>query len=614
MLPLRFLYLSPKGELMKKMIKKTSALLLAAAMAVSLAACSGGAKSETAAGSEVLRTIPETNAPTAAPETKAEETTAAPETKAAETTAAPETTKAPETTAVPETTAAETEAAPAPEEDEPAEPIHARIRSQYAYDQDPETYKTYFRMTTAEVLLSEEDAARFPELAKTLEEDNALSRSENADYFRSMGEESRAIFQEAGEGAELQFSDETKADVVRADSNILSVRFYNESYSGGVHGYFFHYGHTYDVKTGKALSLTDVVTDLDELKKTIIPLLKEKYGSHIDVDLETTFADFTEENFFWSLTPVGLELYFAPYMLAAYASGELYLALPFAEYPELLNQKYAAACEEYVLPFGTENSLLPAAFDLGGDGSINEIGFIPRESGNYYDYSGYNVLVDGKEYRLGTEEFLYDFYTQNGNYLVHTKGGDYIYCFAGTDNDYSILYVTDLNGKEPKDAPDLNTGASVYSEYDPNEETDDSWTTLEDAFTDPNSVRLTERGERLSTYSMFKTFRIGANGAPESNEPYYYVINYKERSLKMKEDYTAEEVDLAGKSLGTIDLKKGDELYIFRTNNEDIVDLELKDDGRLVRITLDMTADTWVGVTMDGRPVDELFDDMLFAG
>ena len=127
-------------------------------------------------------------------------------------------------------------------------------------------------------------------------------------------------------------------------------------------------------------------------------------------------------------------------------------------------------------------------------------------------------------------------------------------------------------------------------------------------------MRLTERGERLSTYSMFKTFRIGANGAPESNEPYYYVINYKERSLKMKEDYTAEEVDFDGKSLGTIDLKEGDELYIFRTNNEDIIDLEQKDDGRLVRITLDMTADTWVGVTMDGRPVDELFDDMLFAG
>ena len=427
---------------MKKMLRTVSALLFASSLALSLSACAG-AKSETAAQSEVLRTIPETDAPTAAPETTAAETTAAPETKAAETAAAPETTAAPETSvpetaAAPDTSAEETESA-APE-DAPVTHIHAYLKSESFQDFDRDPWKQFAAMTAVYPLLSEEDEALYPELAKALKDSMEQETAENAESFRELSKMAREYLQEG----EAPYEDMTKAEVVRADSNAFSVRFFNYSYEGGVHGYYFNYGRTWDPATGKLLKLDDVVTDLERLKEIIIPLLREKYEGDVIDGLEETFAQYDADSFCWNLTPAGLDLYFNPYDIAAFASGQQFLTLTFADHPDLFKEPFAKSTDAHIIPINTEAAVRAISYDLGHDGSTNEILVLPElSSDNNDEYIGYTVRIDDRDFLLTENDSWY--YSTPAMYLVHTAdGGDFLWLFLKTDNDYVYLDVVNL--------------------------------------------------------------------------------------------------------------------------------------------------------------------------
>ena len=499
----------------------------------------------------------------------------------------------------------QTEAEP---EAEPAAPVHALVSSTSLWDTDPDTWKTYYSMDTAYVYLQDEDAETYPELAEALSSMAAEMSTKNDDAFLSMSTEARQFADESGQG--IPFSSVDKADIMRADSNYFSIRFYNESYSGGAHGYYMNAGCTFDTKTGKELALTDVVTDLDDLKAAIIPLLEEKYKEEIMVDLKKQFKEYDADSFCWWLTPYGMELCFNPYELAAYASGQQFVLLPYGNYPKLFTEGIENACEAYAVPFNTGYIPGPMNYDVRHDGKMNVIQFIPRYmEGSYSEYQGYTVRIDDRTFEMGEDDYYYNL---DSVHLVHTAAGkDLLWFVMQTDNDYHYGKAVDITGGNAKDAGTFY--GSYYSSFFDDAENEQFWT-FSDALTDPGKFRMLTIGDVLSTYAVWQDCYAGVGGLPESEDLFYYTNPDSAPTLKLKKNYEAQEVNEAGKKLGKLKLKAGTELTIERTDNKDFADLRIARNGRLVRITLNHSSDEHWGWTTDGEDPYELFDDMMYAG
>ena len=57
---------------------------------------------------------------------------------------------------------------------------------------------------------------------------------------------------------------------MRADSQVISLRSYNNDYAGGVHGDYAYYGTTFDTVTGEELKIQDIVTDMPSFRQQAI--------------------------------------------------------------------------------------------------------------------------------------------------------------------------------------------------------------------------------------------------------------------------------------------------------------------------------------------------------
>ena len=56
-------------------------------------------------------------------------------------------------------------------------------------------------------------------------------------------------------------------NVMRADSQVISLRSYNNDYTGGIHGDYAYYGTTFDTVTGEELKIQDIVTDMPSFRQ-----------------------------------------------------------------------------------------------------------------------------------------------------------------------------------------------------------------------------------------------------------------------------------------------------------------------------------------------------------
>ena len=83
-----------------------------------------------------------------------------------------------------------------------------------------------------------------------------------------------------------------------------------------------------------------------------------------------------------------------------------------------------------------------------------------------------------------------------------------------------------------------------------------------------------------------------------------------ERVLTAKEEVPCEEVDRDGKVIGSASIPAGEEVTLFRTDGDSLVDLATKD-GRLMRVKV--SAEHFPQ-TIDGKDAMELFDGIIFAG
>lgn len=287
------------------MKKKGLSLLLCAALSLSLAACS---------------TKPETPAqPTAEP------------------TAIP-------VTAAPETTAAPTEAPAAENRNVPV--ISVRCENEDFYTADNAALLLVYACAEPSVSMNGNDAAaaainealhkQYTDFAVGVESGSEYNISGKENYLAAAKEELARQTENGDASGFSSYSLMRQMNVRYNARYLLSITYDDTSYLGGAHGYTGRYGHTFDIRTGRELTLADLTDNYDAFLSAAVDQLKDiiSYGAeYAAYGLNDGYEDqlaglFRDGN--WYFNDEGLVLMANPYELAGYAAGLIEFTLPYA--------------------------------------------------------------------------------------------------------------------------------------------------------------------------------------------------------------------------------------------------------------------------------------------
>ena len=448
----------------------------------------------------------------------------------------------------------------------------------------PELEQYLVQCSVSSVTLTPQSAVHYPKLAEKLEKLNEKRVAKLEKRYKKLKKEAEEAAKERGDMFGT-FTDSQTYYVQRADSNIVSLLGVTEGYTGGAHGYYGYTGLNLDAQTGKRLKLKKLVKDKDAFMGLLKDALLRDYPD-IDEDLFKRYFEKAElSDLTWTAGWEGITCYFDPYTLGAYAIGPQIVTIPYAGNEALFEDKLQDRPEEYgaQLPLATEM--------LMGGHKVNVYG----ERTEYDDYSGFTVICDGQKATLDDTMA----YGVKATWL-HAGSGDYLYLDCMEDNDYHSLEIVKL-GDTPEHVGSDGLGATyVYEEPDIR--------FGEAALTDPAHMSLTERSWLLGTASGVQIFRVGSDGMPVGTEGSFRVSG--ERTLTLKKEMTFDLVGENGETGGSRTLPSGTTLKMYRTDNSTYMDL-LCEDGAVVRVMVQ--AEDWPQ-TINGEPISDIFDGILFAG
>ena len=203
--------------------------------------------------------------------------------------------------------------------------------------------------------------------------------------------------------------------VARADDAVVSFRYSDYSFSGGMHGYIAEYGVTYDMVSGVQLSLDDLTGDSHVLREAcrlyILEELEAEDSPWKDGLLPnyTAYLDTVLEN--WVFTDKGLQFIAQPYVLAPYAAGTLRFTVPYEYIEDVLKDKWLPKDRGHgggTIEMSVVGDSQPAATNFSFDS--RGMNLLVRVNGAIYDFSveGVNSYpLDGTMVYYLTQQYLY---------------------------------------------------------------------------------------------------------------------------------------------------------------------------------------------------------------
>lgn len=463
----------------------------------------------------------------------------------------------------------------------------------YAYDGDWKDQKTLISSKVAQIHLMDENHKK---LQKALD---AMNQSSLDDQ--------KAVMDENKEFAEEQYASNPDMEeytfdrdilVTRSDETVLSMAVMESSYLGGAHPFGMTTGRTFDTQTGEELSLKDVVTDYDSLYEYVKKNLEENYDQSMFFE---DYQDTLQKMFYdesgdygtvqWTISQTGLTIYFNQYDLAPYAAGSQQVDISFKDQPQLFQSRYVVEKESYAEAVRENYSYFA---DVNGDGKEEEVSYSVARDENGFG-GVITITCDGQTFdttEAGKEDYgAYGAYSSEG-VLLHTEDGrTYLYLQHLDDNDYRYVNVFRLD-----------QGMPSYVGYE-----NMAWYSAQ--VLDPDSFILYTRQDILGTYYGMKTYHVGEDGLPVTEDE-AYVINGSSMITSTK--------DLKVTILGENDTEteetvpSGTGYTIFRTDGNSYADAHLND-GRDCRIQLEPGNRGW-GWDIDGVSEEECFEWIPYAG
>lgn len=136
----------------------------------------------------------------------------------------------------------------------------------------------------------------------------------------------------------------TTADTVYAGPNALTVKVETFAYTGGAHPNTNLSFYTFDRKTGKALSLNDLVTDTTALLNVVEMAFRKQQNLPPQYNLEERGYFLRDGRFFlpanMGVGRNGLIFYYNPYEIAAYALGPIEVTVPYEQLNGILRDNW----------------------------------------------------------------------------------------------------------------------------------------------------------------------------------------------------------------------------------------------------------------------------------
>lgn len=172
-----------------------------------------------------------------------------------------------------------------------------------------------------------------------------------ADYRQDAGGRQQEVPGDTLPSYALSYDAQTLMHVLWNQAPLLSIGYFNYSYTGGAHGSYGTTTVTYDTRTGRALRYADIFRP--DVKPRLGALLDQAARQQLrlvptaalDGPLFVAHVPVTTNVF---LTSGGATFVYTPYEIASFAQGEIRLFIPFSDLRPLLNPE---------LPVGNETEV-----------------------------------------------------------------------------------------------------------------------------------------------------------------------------------------------------------------------------------------------------------------
>ncbi|MBD2752899.1 DUF3298 and DUF4163 domain-containing protein [Spirosoma validum] len=136
----------------------------------------------------------------------------------------------------------------------------------------------------------------------------------------------------------------TTADTVHAGPKTLTVKFDTYAYTGGAHPNSNLSFYTFDLDSGRMLTLADMVTDTTSLLGVVEKAFRKQQELSPHTNLEEQGYFLRDGHFFLpanvGLSMEGLVFYYNPYEIAAYAVGPIQVTVPYAQLTGILRSDW----------------------------------------------------------------------------------------------------------------------------------------------------------------------------------------------------------------------------------------------------------------------------------
>lgn len=461
-------------------------------------------------------------------------------------------------------------------------------------------------VTYPQLALSEGDAAAYPALARAFGALNAQSTANSQESYTRLLAAADADMQRRaaapmpdptadgendGESAEFEmFYRHDDLTIPRADSRAVSILYSMTSFSGGVHGNYYFYSTNLDTAGGRSLLLSEVVTDMAKLRTILEDKLRETYPKADFTGLEDALNDYFADpaSFTWTLDYEGLSFFFSPGELASFDDGKIICTLRFSELAGLCDAYYTSTPTDYVVPF-TDGRMLN--LDLNADGVSDEVSVEKVYSAKADEIEKLVISVGGREYVANTPMLDCTLYLVNISSARY-----YLYVSAQNLTGYGYLSVYKLD----------RSGASLVGMvYDSSLDAAGYADTLPGAplLTSPSAFTLGTRIRYLGTLTGIKTYSVGLDGMPATDDAYYALSGAA--PLTLKSQLVTATIDAAGSgTFAAATINPGTRMSFLRSDGAGAVDM-VTDTGVYCRLYVSGNPGAQ---NVNGMPADSVFD------
>lgn len=491
-----------------------------------------------------------------------------------------------------------------PDTSETTAPVPLQLLIGSHFDAEYDREDAFTTLCSAEwnsLLLDEGSAATFPALAQNLREMTEFDFEYNAGILAEMLPYAREAAEQEFFGG---FTSNSSYFVQRADDRILSIRVDENQYTGGAHPNYGVIGWNLDPSTGEALDLSDVLTGLESLPSILTEKITEKYTYEPFSGLQEDLEGRDEGSYQWTMDYQGITFYFSPYDIASYAAGLLTATIWFDEMPELFVEKYTQ------VPENGWAKLLPIGSEIEADLDSRDRGRDKLRLFSYEDeYGSLDLYVARND---EPEQHLEECYGYTMKPLLVCLGNPgseryYIYVEATAENDYTSIYIYDLNGEK------ITLNGEISGTGFPGV-LDESWgeygAWYEEVLNDPSEFVLDSRVQCLGTWTGQRTYRADPQSGTLQPQTDYYTLSEPIAPIVSAIDLEVTMLPGEEKEVLPAGTRFYFRRYIPQTEELTYAELELED-GRECRI--EITYQDWEPL-INGVCEWDCFVDLMYAG